>query len=201
MKDFRWIGPYIIEKVLPSNNFMVRKTGTNKTQMLHGVRMRQFTPRHHLPDIRITPQERKPVPEVSTKHDDLYARAWECEYDRPNFDAEKDNPAPPKSPQTAVRFDISTEGTLNIPETARERYRKILPQTEQICDVTDAYPYMEPDAETSSGQPNNIPSNPRSSIYNLRHNTKPNCNDDYIYYQMCCTTVFHGTNTWRFLKF
>ena len=33
--DFRWIGPYIIEKVLPNNNYLVRKIGTNKTQILH----------------------------------------------------------------------------------------------------------------------------------------------------------------------
>ena len=44
--DFRWIGPYIAEKVLPNNNYVVRKTGTNKTQILDRKRLRQFTPRH-----------------------------------------------------------------------------------------------------------------------------------------------------------
>ena len=29
------IGPYLIEKVLPNNNYLVRKIGTNKTQLLH----------------------------------------------------------------------------------------------------------------------------------------------------------------------
>ena len=29
--DFRWIGPYIIEKVLPNNNYLVRKGDTNQT--------------------------------------------------------------------------------------------------------------------------------------------------------------------------
>ena len=29
--EFRWIGPYNIEKVLPSNIYLVRKIGTNKT--------------------------------------------------------------------------------------------------------------------------------------------------------------------------
>ena len=32
---FWWIGPYIIEKVLPNNNYLVGKIGTNKTQILH----------------------------------------------------------------------------------------------------------------------------------------------------------------------
>ena len=43
--DFRWIGPYIIEKLLPNNNYLVSKIGTNKTQVLYGMRLRQFTPR------------------------------------------------------------------------------------------------------------------------------------------------------------
>ena len=33
--DFRWIRPYIVEKVLPNNNYVVRKIGTNKRQILH----------------------------------------------------------------------------------------------------------------------------------------------------------------------
>ena len=49
--------------------------------------MRQFTPRQHPVDIRITPQERKSDPEVGLKYDGLYARDWECE--KPIFNAEK----------------------------------------------------------------------------------------------------------------
>ena len=53
--EFRWIGPYIIEKVLPNNNYLVRKIGTNKTQVLHRMRMRQFTPRQPPADKTIKP--------------------------------------------------------------------------------------------------------------------------------------------------
>ena len=49
--EFRWIGPYIIEKVLPNSIYLVRKIGTNKTQVLHRMRMRQFTPRQPPADI------------------------------------------------------------------------------------------------------------------------------------------------------
>ena len=76
--DFWLIGPYIIENVLPNNNYLVRKIGTNKTQILHRMRLRPFTPRQPIPDIPITPREWQPDPEVVIKHDDLYARAWEC---------------------------------------------------------------------------------------------------------------------------
>ena len=85
--EFRWIGPYIIEKVLPNNIYLVPKIGTNKTQVNCRMRMRQFTPRQPPGDIRITPQEWNPDPEVSLKHDDLYETAWECEYEHPKFDS------------------------------------------------------------------------------------------------------------------
>ena len=92
--DFRWIGPYIIEKVLPNNNYLVRKIGTNKTQFLHQKRLRQFTPHQPITDIPITPREWQPDPGIVIKHDDLYARAWECEYDEPIFDSDYNNVAP-----------------------------------------------------------------------------------------------------------
>ena len=73
--EFRWIGPHIIKKVLPNNSYLVRKIGTNKTQVLHRMRMRQFTPRQPPADIPIKPQGYKSDPEVSLHQDDLYARA------------------------------------------------------------------------------------------------------------------------------
>ena len=93
--EFRWVGPYIIEKVLPKNNYLVRKIGNNKTRVLHRMRMRQFTPRQPPADITLKPQEYKSDPEVSLNHDDLYARAWQCVYEQPISDAENDNEAPP----------------------------------------------------------------------------------------------------------
>ena len=63
--ELRWMGPYIVEKVLPNNNYLVRKIGTDKTQVHHRMRMRQFTPRQPPADIQVNPHEYKPDPEVS----------------------------------------------------------------------------------------------------------------------------------------
>ena len=69
----------------------------------------------------------------------------------------------------------------NTPGTTHECSPEIFPQTDEGNDVADTYTHMEPDVEPSSEQQENSPSNPRSSKYNLRHNPKPNCNDDYRY--------------------
>ena len=65
------MGPYIVEKVLPNNKYLVRKIGTDKKQVLHRMRKRQFTPRQPPADIRVNPHEYKPDAEVSINHDDL----------------------------------------------------------------------------------------------------------------------------------
>ena len=55
--DFRCIDPYIVEKALSNNNYLVQKLGTNKTQDLHCIRLRLFTPKQPIPDIQTTSQE------------------------------------------------------------------------------------------------------------------------------------------------
>ena len=234
---------------------MVRKIGTNKAQVLHHLRMPHFTPRHTPADVRITPQEWKSNPEVSLKHDDLYARALECEHEQPVFDAEKNNSTPPNSPENPVQSDVSTEQMWNTqftprkpkpdmpitprqwrpdpeviikhddlyarawkceyekpifdiknnnlvtptspeiavrsaevademtstPGTIRKNSPEIIPQTNISYDGTDTDHYIGPDADTSVEQPDPTPTNPRSSKYDLRQNPKPNCIDDYRY--------------------
>ena len=81
---------------------MVRKIVTNKTQILHRMRLRQFTPRQLTPDIPISRREWQPDPEVLIRHDDLYARAWECEYDEPIFDSDYNHLATPSSPEITI---------------------------------------------------------------------------------------------------
>ena len=43
--------------------------------------MRQFTPHQPPADIPVKPQEYKSDPQVRLNHDDLYARAWEYDYE------------------------------------------------------------------------------------------------------------------------
>ena len=38
------MGPYLVEKVLPNNNYIVRKLNTNKTNILHRNRLPKYNP-------------------------------------------------------------------------------------------------------------------------------------------------------------
>ena len=160
---------------------MVRKIGTNKTQLLHRMRMRQFTPRQPPVDITVKPNEFKSDPEVSLHHDDLYAWAWEYDFEQPILDAENDNAAPPNQREIPIQSDLSTGEMRNTRGTTHECSPEISLPTDDTSDVADTYTHMEPDVGTSSEQQGSSPSNPRSSKYNLRHNPIPNCNDDYRY--------------------
>ena len=118
---------------------------------------------------------------MSLNHDDSYARAWEYDFEQPIFDAENDNAAPPNPQESPVQSDFPTEEISNTPGNPHVCSPQIFPCADEISHVIDTCPHMEPDVETSSEQPQNSPTNPRSSKYNLRHNPKPNCNDDYRY--------------------
>ena len=179
--EFRWVGPYIIEKAIPNNKYLVRKNGTNKTQVLHRMRMRQFTPRQPPADITVKPHEYKYDPEVSLNQDDLYERAWGYDLEQPIFDDENDNEAPPNQRENPVKSDFSTKEMRNTPGNPHVCSPEIFPNTDELGDVTDTCPHMQPDADINSEQPQSSPTNPCSSNFNLRQNPKPNCNDDYRY--------------------
>ena len=156
--------------MLPNKNYLVRKIGTNKTQILHRMRLRQFTPRQSIPDVQTTRREWRPDPEVTIKQDDLYTRAWECEYDNPIFDSDRDNMVTPNSPEITVRSDDAADEMRSNPGTIREDSPEIIPQADNLYDGTDTDHYILPDADTSVEQTNPTPTNPRSSKYDLRHN-------------------------------
>ena len=166
--DFRWIGPYIIEKLLPNNNYLVRKIGTDKTQILHRMRLRQFTPRQPLSDIPVTQREWQPDPEVVITHDDLYARPWECEYDEPIFDSDYNNLAAPSRPEITIRSEQTADEMRNTPGITPEKSPEIIPQPDGSYDGRDVDRDTQPDADMSVEQLDPMPTNPRSSKYDLR---------------------------------
>ena len=145
------------------------------------MRLRQFTPRQTIPDIPVTPRGWQPDPEVIIKLDDLYTRAWECEYEKPIFDNNRDNMVVPNSPEVTVQPSGAADETRITPGTIQEDSPEIVPHTDEIADGTDTDHYMQPNADVKVEQIDPPPTNPRSSKYDLRHNPGPNCNADYRY--------------------
>ena len=85
LSDFRWIGPYLVEKILPNNNYIVRKLNTNKTQILHRIRLRKYNhekpPEYNYQKTQWQIDDNIVVPQV-----DLYTIAWEAEFGGHLFD-------------------------------------------------------------------------------------------------------------------
>ena len=74
---------------------------------------------------------------MSLHHDDLYARAWEYDYDQPSFDAENDKAAPPNLQENPVQSNCSTEEMRNTPGKPYVCSPEIFPNTDELGDVTD----------------------------------------------------------------
>ena len=78
-REYRWTGPYIVEKVLPNENYIVRKLNSNKTQLLHRIRLRKYELNTVLQDIR--PEGNlHPDDEIIIPQDDLYVITWETNF-------------------------------------------------------------------------------------------------------------------------
>ena len=106
----------------------------------------------------------------------MYATAWECEYEKPVFDSDYKNLVTSNSHEITVRSDEAANEIRSTPGTIRENSPENIPQTDRPYDGADTDHYPQPDVNTSLGQPDPTLTNPRSSIYDLRHYPKPNCN-------------------------
>ena len=84
-RDFRWIGPYLVEKVLPNSNYIVRELNTNKTQILHRIRLRQYNPEKP-PEDNYQETRWQVDDNIVVPQDDLYTIAWEAEFGGHLFD-------------------------------------------------------------------------------------------------------------------
>ena len=145
------------------------------------MRLRLFTPRQPIPDVETTSEEWKPDPEIMVKHNDLYARARESEYETPIFDNGQHDPDNDNAPEITVRHDIETDETSNIPGTIHDGLPEFFTQTDEVVGGTDTDHYMESDADRNSEQLSPTNANSRSTKHSLRQNHKPNCNGDYRY--------------------
>ena len=50
-RDYRWVGPFIIQRVLPNENYIVERLNTNKTQILHRICSKSLFPNNRFKTI------------------------------------------------------------------------------------------------------------------------------------------------------
>ena len=84
-RDFRWIGPYVVEKYYQIINYIVRKLNTNKTQILHRIRLRKYNPEKP-PEDNYSEAQWQTDDNIVVPQDDLYTIAWEAEFGGHLFD-------------------------------------------------------------------------------------------------------------------
>ena len=78
-REYRWIGPYVVEKVLPNDNYIVRILNLNKTKILHRILLRKYEPNIVLQEIR-PKGNLQPDNEIVIPQDDFYVITWETNF-------------------------------------------------------------------------------------------------------------------------
>ena len=201
-REFRWIGPYKVEKVLPNNNYIVRRLGTNKTQLLHRIRLRKFTPSALLANYFVRETDWQKDDNIIIPHDDLYAHTWATNFGTDPFDTElPDNEQDDIQDYVPINHPPSLEISKNSGEAPVEQTtvpnEETLPgnaenEIDAIDNQQDSLPNPTIDAEKSPEntdenqgneevQKEKIPTNTRGKKYNLRPNPNPNFSDSYRY--------------------
>ena len=197
-REFRWIGPYIIEKVLPNDNYIVRKLNSNKTQILHRIRLRKYEPNTDLQDVR--PEGNlQPDDEIVIPQDDLYVITWETNFEdfastrrQPTYEQSTERPEITSGEDTNFDQPDQILTDVDLQSTRHDETEETLP--ERI--MPDSDDDSIPGEETSSGGSDTIVpevsesendemivenESPRGGRYNLRPNPTPNYSEEYRY--------------------
>ena len=131
-RDFCWIGPYIIEKILPNNNYVVRKLNTNKTQILRRIHLRKYNS-EKLPEDNYQEVQWQIDNKIVVPQDDLYTIALEADFGEHLFDIPIINTDP-----NAIDFDEShTQGPETIIVPRSYFHDSSDGQNRETCTISD----------------------------------------------------------------
>ena len=173
-REHLWTGPYNVVKVLPNNNYLIRKLQTKFTQIIHRIRLKPCPTDKPLLDKPVLPKDYIPDKEVDVFHDDLYAQAWQSN--------SEDFAPTPNTP-------LQTEPAVTIPEPTEDQETR---RDTRSPDTEDLHPAPNPDGHPNDTVPNvssdnhendpPVQNSPRKNKYKLRANPPSNWKKDYAYY-------------------
>ena len=185
-KEFKWVGPYKVVKVLSNSSYIIRKIGPLRTQCVHKMRLRPFTPNAPIEDITndssqtsedpdalneqewfdnhiptpVTEQPQQAIPEQSD-FEKLHVDHGIIYYERQSVEPDQNNSIPESQAETQEQHPDNT--SMNSPETINFEH-----QTNERLTTT---------------------SRDTMSRYGLRHNPKPTPYPDFLMHEL------HGTPT------
>ena len=204
-RDFRRQGPYKVEKVLPKFNYIVRRLGTNKTQLLHRIRLKKFTPQAPLADILVRETDWQKDDQMPVAHDDIYAQSWNTNFGPNPFEdkppdyvqhtedieyvpieePENSRPPSPKFPKNGGGSPVeqSTErDKISNNESPQETHDDEAENSQKTPKENTPEIQTQKTRENSEITPlQEKPINTRGEKYNLRPNPNPNYSDSYRY--------------------
>ena len=172
-KEYRWIGPFVIQKVLSNDNYIVRRLNTNKTQILHRIRLKKFVPNAPLED-KYDGEKLQPDNEIVIPQDDLYTISWEVDFEYDLFEPRKENwtdvatRRPTDAESTNTDNDVTDEeSTIN--ESCSERTtRNYVTENERVSNEsynerTTEYDVTEDEISPRENNSSDEPSPPPDS--------------------------------------
>ena len=119
------------QKVLPNENYIVRKLNTNKTQVLHRIRLEKFDPNKHFED-NFREERLQPDEEITFPQDDLYTISWETNFGD-QLATRGNEPIPTSLPNSEQPVTAETNSS-----DAHEKEAEYIITTDSPNDVNDA---------------------------------------------------------------
>ena len=109
-REYRWIRPFVVQTVLSNDNYIVRRLNTNKTQILHRIRLMKFVPNAPL-EYKYDGEKLQPGNEIVIPQDDLYTISWEVDFEYEKFEPRKDD-----------RTDVATRRPTDAEDSSVDHY-------------------------------------------------------------------------------
>ena len=78
-RDYRWVGPFLLQKILAYEIYIVCRLITNKTQILHRTRLKKFVQHQQLGD-GYREEKLQPDQEIINEQDDFCKITWETDF-------------------------------------------------------------------------------------------------------------------------
>ena len=180
-KEYRWIGPFVIQKVLSNDNYIVRRLNTNKTQILHRIRLKKFVPNAPLED-KYDGEKLQPDNEIVIPQDDLYTISWEVDFEYDLFEPRKENwtdvatRRPTDAESTNTDNDVTDEESANTESCSERTTRNYVTENERASNES----YNERTTEYDVTEDEISPRENNSSDETSPQNETPNENENDV---------------------